>query len=158
MSWFWNKKDYLKGASEAASEFFYSILANEFGGANIKSVDKEYTILQESQMRDFLFDNITVCDSMEYGSNRRDSCDSFPDCDDFAYVAIGQAINGAVKAGFRSMPAIGYLEYDSVSNGGRHAANFVVVAPFKPLVYEPQTGKIKDFNSEVKTVYRAEFV
>lgn len=150
---FW-ETNYAAGSGYADSDFLFSYLNRKTEG-KLRPVDRGYLILQERLLGKLVAAHVTVHRQMRYGSNLRSKEDSFPDCDDFAYAALGQFIIGSGRSSLERCPAFGYLEYTRKADGAAHAANFGIVAPVMLLVYEPQTGQWKRWEDEVASVAMA---
>jgi len=82
--------------------------------------------------------------------------DSVPDCDEFADEAMYfLGVKGLMAEYLLSAPAVGIISYYSMSLQTWHRANIVILIDKRtstPYIYEPQTGKIKDFLQEVGKV------
>lgn len=63
----------------------------------------------------------------------------FPLCADFASIAAGDVLRGAVKDGLAVRPFFGTLYY--TKSKGRHAINFAGLQDGRVLFFEPQTDQ-----------------
>ena len=106
----------------------------------IHAFDRDYLALKADSYQWFADKYIDhVLSRMVY----RGQSGVFEDCDDFARVAVGQMILGAIAERMPHQPAFGEIRYDT-QRGGHHMANIAVDSKRKVWLYEPQNRKWTD--------------
>src|SRR3990167_2267924 len=105
-----------------------------FLGISWQPLDKGYEILNESELKDFVF---KYHDTSQLIYSKK----GFPDCDDFSRICVADILKGALDSGFKNQPAFGTLTYLRKETGIRHMACIAIAKPDKVLIYEPQSLK-----------------
>lgn len=136
------QKRFDEGAIVTQGRTIAEELAKIFPDSQIILRDKYYLALQPSRLEDFLFK--AYAKPFDYHSNS----DEFPDCDDYAKVAVARVMECAVSEYMKYLPVFGYISYSRVS-GARHAANIAIRSDGGVVLFEPQTERWLDTDGEV---------
>ncbi len=107
---------YIDGAIMMSGQGVAEALAKPFvvsgkWQATVRMRDRMYLLLDPIKMQ-FMAEKYAALTL--YGINYHSNSDEFPDCDDFARVAVSQMLLGAIKERFAYAPAIAEVSYKPV--------------------------------------------
>jgi hypothetical protein len=131
------RSPYLLGAGQASGAYAGMAFSRAFGFSGLKAHDGSYMTLEEGKCHAFVrryFDPELV------GEPYHGLGPEFPDCDDFAAIAFGAVLRGAVKERFPYPPLFGIADVRR-PGGVPHQLNWNLSSSGKLEFFEPQVGE-----------------
>ncbi|MDI6808518.1 MAG: hypothetical protein QME66_05990 [Candidatus Eisenbacteria bacterium] len=138
----WPWRNYLKSSILVSKDDLSTALGKFSPGRETSFRDKAYTVTGEKSLVGLVERHSRVF-RFKYGGNKRagsDGDDSYPDCDDFAFMECADINRAAILSGFKAPPAYGRIWYRTV-RGGWHEACFGFVLPLRFCLHDPLSGR-----------------
>lgn len=134
---FKKKRVFTEGSVIVSEGWIRGVGLQYFPEGTITLRDRTYFALQESKLESFVN---RYYDKELWNMGYHQNGEEFPDCDDFARIAIGSILRGAAKEGFRYAPLFGTVVY-TTKKKERHMACFGIASSGEARLFEPQNGQ-----------------